>query len=63
LIAGFSWRAIIKFALRPLRMREKPNGFVVGGLLLVLFVAALTDAATRRYPRSGGFSISLRPKS
>jgi len=25
--------------------------------LMVLFVAALTDAATRQYPRSGGFSF------
>jgi hypothetical protein len=28
--------------------------------LMILFVAALADAATRRYPRSGGLSLSLR---
>jgi hypothetical protein len=31
--------------------------------LMVLFVAALADAATRQYSRSRGFSISVRPKS
>ena len=28
--------------------------------LMILFVAALADAATRRYPRSGSLSLSLR---